>query len=92
MALDDYISEANKSNEDDSDTDDAPDEKSRKKTTKECIALNIKDRVWNTDLDIELNDGRVEGDINDIALLFALMTMDFSDSEFQSLVTDDVEN
>jgi len=75
--------------EDESEDAQETDEQEEKLSTKKHIANNIKDRVWNSNLDIDINDGRVKADIDDLALVFALMTMDFSESEFQSLVTDD---
>ena len=92
MGLDDFGSDSEESTDDtDTETED-PVDQSRKRTTREHIAQNIKERVWNSTLDVNIEDGRIEGDINDLALVYALMTMDFDDSSFQSLVTDDLQD
>lgn len=60
----------------------------QEQTTKEHIASNIRHRVYNHDMDIDIEDNRLEGDINDIAMIFALMTMDNVSSEFDDLIND----
>jgi hypothetical protein len=72
----------------DEDNEDETVQEKQEQTTKEHIASNVRHRVYKHDMDIDIEDGRLEGDINDIAMLFALMTMDNVSSEFDNLIND----
>lgn len=95
MALEDWTDE-----EEDSDSNDdgsgemsglnTPDNE-EPQTTKRAIAANIQARAMKGEFGLEIEDGYVEGHIEDLAMMFAVMTMDFEESEFQDLVTDDAE-
>lgn len=76
--------------EDDEPEDDNEDtvQDKQEQTTKEHIASNVRHRVYKHDMDIDIQDGRLEGDLDDIAMLFALMTMDNVSSEFDALIND----
>jgi len=65
-----------------------PTEKEQKQSTKQFIAAKIADRVEKNELDISVSDGRVEGDAEDVAMLFARMTMDFGNAELDNLIND----
>ena len=89
MALDDLVD--NKSDEIDKDVDASDNEEETKevKSTKEFIAVNMRDRVLNNNhLDIQEQDGRLEGSTEDFAMLFALMTMDIKEADFDELIND----
>lgn len=89
MGLEEFTeSEENEEEEDEQDYE----EPNRGDSTKRAIAANIQSRCMTNDMDIEVSGGRVEGDIEDLAMLFALMTMDYSESDFYDLVTDDLED
>ncbi|EGQ44171.1 MAG: hypothetical protein J07AB43_02300 [Candidatus Nanosalina sp. J07AB43] len=80
--------EEEKDQETEEETTDNEVKQKQEESTKEHIASNIRHRVRQQDMDIDLEDGRIEGDINDIAMLFALMTMDIPDSYFDTLIND----
>lgn len=86
MGLDQFKPDETDEEQDDENKD-AVQEK-QEQTTKEHIASNIRHRVYNHDMDIDIEDNRLEGDINDIAMIFALMTMDNVSSEFDNLIND----
>lgn len=86
MGLDQFKPDETDEEQDDENKD-AVQEK-QEQTTKEHIASNIRHRVYNHDMDIDIEDNRLEGDINDIAMIFALMTMDNVSSEFDDLIND----
>lgn len=59
-------------------------------STKEHIAVNIEQRASQTNFNIDVEDGELSGEINDVAMLFAVMTMDFQEAEFDELINDEV--
>ena len=63
----------------------------REETTKQYIARAMRERALNSPLDIDVSGDTIEGDTDDIAMLFALMTMDIEDASFHSLIGGDDE-
>jgi len=59
-------------------------------STKEHIAVNIQQRASQSNFNIDIEDGELTGNINDIAMLFAVMTMDFQEADFDELINDEV--
>ena len=87
MGLDSFKAETDNDN---SSTDNKVDEK-REETTKQYIARAMRERALNSPLDIDVSGDTIEGDTDDIAMLFALMTMDIEDASFHSLIEGDDE-
>lgn len=58
-------------------------------STREYIGVNIEQRIQQSNFDIEVQDGELRGSIDDIAMLFAVMTMDFQEAEFDELINDE---
>ena len=87
MGLDSFKAETDNDN---SSTDNKVDEK-REETTKQYIARAMRERALNSPLDIDVSGDTIEGDVDDIAMLFALMTMDIEDASFHSLIGGDDE-
>ena len=87
MGLDSFKAETDNDN---SSTDNKVDEK-REETTKQYIARAMRERALNSPLDIDVSGDTIEGDTDDIAMLFALMTMDIEDASFHSLIGGDDE-
>ena len=87
MGLDSFKAETDNGN---SSTDNKVDEK-REETTKQYIARAMRERALNSPLDIDVSGDTIEGDTDDIAMLFALMTMDIEDASFHSLIEGDDE-
>jgi len=50
------------------------------------IRTNMRNRAMETGLDVQIEDGRIEGDVRDLALLFSFMTMDVGKAEINDLV------
>lgn len=50
------------------------------------IVNNLSNRLKETNLDLTIEDGKVEGDVRYLALLFSYMTMDVSQAELEDLV------
>ena len=92
MGLDSFTSNSDTNDEQKADESEhsTPDNvtETQQESTKEYIAENIRIRVYDGNFDASVSDGRIEADLNDLAMLFALMTMDISDSDFDSLVND----
>lgn len=57
-------------------------------STKRTIAANIQSRLIKGQFDGEIDSGEVTINIEDMAMMFAVMTMDFQESDFDDLVTD----
>ena len=87
MGLDSFKAETDNDN---SSTDNKVDEK-REETTKQYIARAMRELALNSPLDIDVSGDTIEGDADDIAMLFALMTMDIEDASFHSLIGGDDE-
>jgi hypothetical protein len=87
MGLDSFKAETDDGN---STADDKVTEK-REETTKQYIARAMRERALNSPLDIDVSGDTIEGDTDDIAMLFALMTMDIEDASFHSLIGGDDE-
>lgn len=87
MGLDSFKAETDNGN---SSADDKVNEK-REETTKQYIARAMRERALNSPLDIDVSGDTIEGDTDDIAMLFALMTMDIEDASFHSLIGGDDE-
>ena len=87
MGLDSFKAETDNGN---SSEDDKVNEK-REETTKQYIARAMRERALNSPLDIDVSGDTIEGDVDDIAMLFALMTMDIEDASFHSLIGGDDE-
>ena len=66
-------------------------DKQKALTTREVIAVNIRERVENQRLGVEMVGDTLKGDIEDVAMLFALMTMDVQESDFDELIQDDLD-
>jgi hypothetical protein len=88
MALEDWTDDGEEDDVEPEQNTTTPDEAD---STKRAIAAKIQSRCMKDSLDVYVDSGRVEGDIEDLAMMFALMTMDYRESDFQELVTDDVE-
>jgi len=92
MGIDSWVSEDDSEEERDSDNfhdDDTKEPEKQVQSTKEFIGLNIKQRSKQTNFDIGIEDGELKGPIEDIAMLFAVMTMDFSEADFDELINDE---
>jgi len=91
MGLDDFTAEEKKEESQDKNNDDTESEitEEQAKSTKEFIGVNIRDRAQQSNLDIEVHDGKVTGNLNDVAMLFAVMTMDFTEAQFDELINDE---
>lgn len=91
MGLDSFTEEEEKEESQDENNDDTESQitEEQAKSTKEFIGVNIRDRAQQSNLDIEVHDGKVSGNINDVAMLFAIMTMDFTEAEFDELINDE---
>lgn len=89
MALKDFqVDDDDSSDSKDNTTEDNKVTQKQEQSTKEYIASNVRYRVREHELDIDIEDDRLEGDINDIAMLFALMTMDNADTHLDDLIND----
>jgi len=60
----------------------------REETTKQYIARAMRERALNSPLEIDVSGETIEGNTEDVAMLFALMTMDIEDASFHSLIDD----
>ena len=91
MGLDNFTTEEEKQESQDENDNDTESEitEEQAKSTREFIGVNIRDRAQQSNLDIEVHDGKVSGNINDVAMLFAIMTMDFTEAEFDELINDE---
>jgi len=91
MGLDDFTAEEEKEESQDENNDDTESEitEEQAKSTKEFIGVNIRDRAQQGNLDVKVHDDKVSGNLNDVAMLFAVMTMDFNEAEFDALINDD---
>jgi hypothetical protein len=49
------------------------------------IEASLKDRALNHDIDVTVEDGRIEGDLHDMALLFAISTLDVDGADLIKL-------
>jgi len=63
----------------------------REETTKQYIARAMRERALNSPLEIDVSGETIEGNTEDVAMLFALMTMDIEDASFHSLIDGDDE-
>jgi hypothetical protein len=63
-----------------------PTDEERALTAIEYIGVNIKDRLDNEEHNISVENGKLTGDVSEVAKLFAVMTMDFGNADFQELM------
>lgn len=89
MGLKDFQSNTTENNDDSSTSNQVNDK--REETTKQYISRAMRERALNSPLEIQVEDGRISGDKEDMAMLFALMTMDIEDASFHSLIGGDSE-
>jgi glycerate-2-kinase len=89
FTTDSSSTESQTDNEDD-DTDSRPN-KQKALTTREVIAVNIREHAESEHLGVEMVGDELRGDVEDVAMLFALMTMDFQKSDFDKLIQDDLD-
>lgn len=75
---------------DESSTDNQVSDK-REETAKQYIARAMRERALNSPLEIDVSGETIEGNTEDVAMLFALMTMDIEDASFHSLIGGDDE-
>lgn len=59
-----------------------------RENTIRAIAGNLQSRAMTNDRDMEASNGRIDADIEDLALEFALMTMDYKESDFTKLASE----
>lgn len=89
--FDDWIEEDEENEENNEEETQETNERSQEQvdSTKEFIGVKIEQRVQQSNFDIEVHDGELSGGLDDVAMLFAVMTMDFNEAEFDALINDD---
>jgi hypothetical protein len=92
--FDDWIEEDEENEENNEEETEETDERSEEQveSTKQFIGVNIRDRAQQSNFDIEVQDGELSGSLEDVAMLFAVMTMDFTEAEFDELINDEPSN
>jgi hypothetical protein len=94
MGIDAFKTDSNSN-----DTDENNDEKEQNETEQsidltdeeqaltaiDYIGTNIRDKIDGEYHNVRIENGEVKGDIDDVAKLFAVMTMDFGNADFEEL-------
>lgn len=85
MGIEDYISDSGNSGNSTDDQSDSP-HNSGAENDIEIIANKIKEHAIQKDLDVTLEDEQIRGNVDDLALIFAIMTLDFQEATIYDLI------
>ena len=85
MGLDEFVVEDGNST-DSNDIDDEDGGGSGESNDIDVIVGNIKERAVLSDFDITVENEQIRGSVDDVAMLFALMTMDYDEASIYELI------
>lgn len=85
MGLDEFVVEDDDST-DSNDIDDEDGGGSGESNDIDVIVGNIKERAVLSDFDITVEDEQIRGSVDDVAMIFALMAMDYDEASIYELI------